>query len=373
MTKKVVTLFSLVLIAAACSMNSPEMIHEQINKKKDQVKEINKQIARLEENLQQDESPEVKFRIPVSVKNMQPEPFKHFIKITGKLEAEEDAYISPEMNGQVEKVHVKEGDAVKKGQLMVSLNTTLIESSIEEIKTGLELANKLFDKQQELWDQKIGSEMQYLEAKNAKEQAEARLASLQVQLDMAQIKAPFAGVVETIMIKEGELAMPGMQLMQMVSLGNLKLYGDISERYITSIKPGDMVNVNFPDIEGLNVTAPVYRVGNVIDNASRTFRIEVKIDNHKRSLKPNMHTVIRINDFSSPSSFVVPSIIIKQDVRGNYLYVADKEALKARKRYVTTGLSYEDQTMILEGISEKESVIIKGFAQVSDGVDIELR
>jgi len=257
MTKKVITLLSLALIAAACNMNSPEMIQQQIKKKKAQVKEINEQIAQLEENLQEDESTEVKYRIPVSIKDIQSEPFKHFIKITGKLEAEEDAFISPEMNGQVEKVYVKEGDAVKKGQLMVSLNTTLIESSIKEIKTGLELANKFFDKQQELWDQKIGSEMQYLEAKNAKEQAEARLASLQVQLDMARVKAPFAGVVETIMIKEGELAMPGMQLMQMVSLGNLKLYGDISERYITSIKPGDMVVVNFPDVEGLNITAPV--------------------------------------------------------------------------------------------------------------------
>jgi len=373
MTKKIIALLSLALIATACNMNSPEMIQQQIKKKKDQVKEINNQIALLEESLQEDKSTEVKFLIPVSVKYMQTEPFKHFIEITGKLEAEEDAFISPEMNGQVEKVHVKEGDAVKKGQLMVSLNTTLIESSIKEIKTGLELANKLFDKQQELWDQKIGSEMQYLEAKNAKEQAEARLASLKVQLDMARVKAPFAGVVETIMIKEGELAMPGMQVMQMISLGNLKLYGDISERYITSIKPGDMVVVNFPDVEGLNISAPIHRVGNVIDDASRTFRIEVKIDNHKLSLKPNMHSVIRVNDFSSQSSFVVPSIAIKQDIKGNYLYVADKEASKARKRYVTTGLSYEDQTMVLEGISEKEGVIIKGFAQVSDGAGIELR
>jgi membrane fusion protein (multidrug efflux system) len=175
------------------------------------------------------------------------------------------------------------------------------------------------------------------------------------------------------MVKEGEMAMPGMQLMQLISLGNLKLYGDVSERYMTSIKPGDMVFVNFPDMNSLNITAPVYRIGNVIDNASRTFRIEVKIDNHKQSLKPNMHSVIRVNDFSSPSSFVVPSVVIKQDIRGNYVYVVDVEASKAKKRYITTGLSYEDQTMILEGISEEEGVIIKGFDQVSNGMDIELR
>ena len=151
------------------------------------------------------------------------------------------------------------------------------------MKTGLELANKLYEKQKELWDQKIGSEMQYLEAKNAKEQAEARLATLEAQLDMARIKAPFSGVVETIMLKEGELAVPGMQVIQMVSLNNLKLYGNISERYMTSIKKGEMVIINFPDVEGLNVEVPIHRIGNVIDNASRTFRIEMKINNRQES------------------------------------------------------------------------------------------
>ena len=374
MTKKVLTLLSLVVLAGACNMNSPQMIEQQIKKKKDQVEKLTEEIVLLEKNIRQDVAEEeVKFRVPVTVKTLGHESFQHFIDITGKLEAEEDAHISPEMNGQIETVHVKEGDFVKKGKLLVSLNTSLIQSSIREIETGLELANQLYDKQQELWDQKIGSEMQYLEAKNAKQQTEARLATLETQLDMARIKAPFDGVVETIMMKKGELAIPGMQLIQMISLGNLKLYGDISERYMTSIKKGDKVIVSFPDVEGLSVAAPIFRVGNVIDNASRTFRIEVKIDNHNESLKPNMYSIIRLNDFRSSSAFVVPSIVIKQDIKGTYIYIADTEELKARKRYVQTGLSYGDQTMILEGVSKEEKVIVKGFAQASDGVDIDLR
>ena len=142
---------------------------------------------------------------------------------------------------------------------------------------------------------------------------------------------------------------------------------------MTSIKKGDKVLIKFPDVEGMSVTAPIFRVGNVIDNASRTFRIEVKIENRNRQLKPNMYSTIRINDFSAPAAFVVPSFIIKQDIKGSYLYVADVNELKARKRYVTTGLSYEDQTLIKEGVSKDEQVIIKGFAQASDGVDIEIR
>ena len=373
MTTKAFALTGLVLITAACNVSSPDMIKKQIQAREKQIKKLNEDIVRLESQLNGDTNEVVKFRVPVALKEMKPETFQHFIEVTGKLEAEGDAFISPEMNGQIETIHVKEGQTVKKGQLLVSLNTSIIESSIREVETGLELAGKLYSKQKELWDQRIGSEMQYLEARNAKEQAEARLATLEAQLDMARIKAPFGGVVETIMQKEGELAIPGMQLIQLISLENLKLYGNISERYLASVSRGDQVSIVFPDVEGLSVTAPIFRVGNIIDNASRTFRIEIKVANSDRSLKPNMYSIIRINDFSSSSALVVPSVSIKQDIKGNYLYVADTEELKARKRYIRTGLSYEEYTMVSEGISEGEKVIVKGFAQVSDGMDIDLR
>jgi membrane fusion protein (multidrug efflux system) len=374
--KKLLIITSMVALASACNMNSPEMLEQQIKKKKDQVRELNDQIASLEEQLSQNPGEEAAaFLVPVSIKEMDSQPFEHYIEITGRLEAEEDAFISPEMNGQIDKIYVIEGQSVQKGQLMLSLNTSITESSIQEVKTGLELATKLYEKQKDLWDQKIGSEMQYLEAKNAKEQAEARLATLDAQLDMARVSAPFTGIVETIMLKEGEMAAPGMQVIQMVSLNNLKLYGNISERYITSIKKGDMVIVTFPDVEGLNVTVPIHRIGNVIDNASGTFRIEMKINNRQKTLKPNMYSTIQVNDFSSTSAFVAPSISIKQDIKGNYIYVATREegVLKARKRYIETGLSYRDQTMIKEGVSQGEEVIVKGFAQVSDGVNIAVK
>ncbi len=374
--KKLLIITSIVVLASACNMNSPEMLEQQLKKKKDQVRELNEQIASLEEQLAHNSGEEAAaFLVPVTVKAMVPQPFEHYIEITGKLEAEEDAFISPEMNGQIDKIYIKEGQYANKGQLLLSLNTSITESTIQEVKTGLELANKRYEKQKDLWDQKIGSEMQYLEAKNAKEQAEARLATLEAQLDMARVKAPFSGIVETIMLKEGELAAPGMQVIQMVSLNNLKLYGNISERYMTSIKKGDIVIVAFPDVEGLNVKVPIHRVGNVIDNASRTFRIEMKINNRQKTLKPNMYSTIQVNDFKTASAFVAPSVSIKQDIKGNYLYVASKEEgeLKARKRYVETGLSYKDQTMIKEGVSKGEEVILKGFAQVSDGVTVVVK
>lgn len=373
MIKNVLAILSIGLLLGACNMDNPEMIGKQIERKKAQVKKLNEQISELEGKIQVDTTGEDEFKIPVAVKLMKPDSFLHFIEVTGKLEAEEDAFISPEMNGQVETIHVREGQEVKNGKLLLSLNTNLIEASIREVETGLALAEKLYKKQKELWEQKIGSEMQYLEARNAWEQAQARLETLKTQMEMASIRAPFDGVVESIMVKEGEMAMPGMQVLQLVSLEELKLYGDISERYMTSVHKGDDVLVSFPDIEGLDVSAPIYRTGNVIENATRTFRVEIKIDNREKTLKPNMYSLIRINDFISFEAMVVPSMAIKQDIRGSYLYVAEGNSLKARKRYVETGLSYNDQTMILDGISEGDRVIIKGFAQVSDGVDVELR
>jgi RND family efflux transporter MFP subunit len=277
------------------------------------------------------------------------------------------------MNGQIDRIHVREGERVRKGQLLVSLNTSLIESNIKEVKTGLELANKLFEKQKNLWEQQIGSELQYLEAKNTKEQTEARLATLQTQLDMARIKAPFAGVVEIIMRKEGELAAPGIQLLQLVSLDNLKLYGNISERYLMSVKKGEEVIVRFPDVEGLQKKARIFRVGDMIDDKSRTFRIEVKVPNPDHRLKPNMYCTIRVNDFKTEDAYVVPSFAMKQDIKGNYLYVADRSENKARKRYVKTGLTYNENTMVTEGLNEGDEVIVRGFAQVSDGVSINIK
>jgi membrane fusion protein (multidrug efflux system) len=192
---------------------------------------------------------------------------------------------------------------------------------------------------------------------------------------MAMIKAPFSGVVESIMRKEGELAVPGVQVIQLVNLYNLNLYGDISERYLTSLKKGDRVVVNFPDLKDFSMQVPIYRIGNVIDDASRTFLIEMKINNRQKKLKPNMYTTILVNDFSTDAAFVVPSIAIKQDIKGYYLYIASDQDgdMKASKRYVETGLSYGDQTMISDGVSAGEEVIVKGFAQVSDGVDITVK
>jgi len=373
--KKLIILIGIIALAS-CDMNSPEMIRQQITKKKDKIRELNQQVQELEGLMGADSlNSESKFNVPVTLKELKLESFNHFIELNGKLEAEENAFISPEINGQIKKIHIREGDRVKKGQLLVSLNTSLTESSIKEVLTGLELATKLHEKQKGLWEKKIGSELRYLEAKNAKEQAEARLATLNVQLNMAKIRAPFNGEVEIIFLKEGEMAAPGMQVLQLVSLKSLKIYADLSEKYLGSIKQDEIVQIDFQEKEDLNMTVPIHRIGNVIDEKSRTFRIELKVPNLKEELKPNMFTTIRVNDFNSDQALVVPSLIIKQDISGKYVYLAKEGSgvLTASKKYIEEGLSYQDQTMIISGLDEGDRIIVEGYSLVSDGVEIALR
>ena len=313
--------------------------------------------------------------IPVLIKQMNPEKFLHFIQVNGKVEAEQDAVISPEINGQIRTIHVKEGNRVRKGQLLVSLNTSITESNIAEVKTNLGLATKLYEKQKELWAQNIGSEIQYLEAKNAKESAENRLKTLEAQLEMARIKAPFEGVVEEIYSKKGELASPGFQLLHMVNLNDLKIEAAVSEIYISSLKAGDMVQLEFPSFPDLLIEAPITRLGNVIHPQSRTFKVELKLKNPENKLKPNIFTRVKLNDYVSENALVIPAIIIKRDMKGSYIYVTNSNNKQtiAEKRYIEEGPTYEDQTMVLSGLNPKDEVIITGYDQVSNGVPVEIK
>ncbi|UCG27895.1 MAG: efflux RND transporter periplasmic adaptor subunit [Bacteroidales bacterium] len=314
-------------------------------------------------------------KVPVYVKTVRPESFEHFIQVSGSVEAEQDAMISPEINGQIRTIHVKEGEHVERGHLLVSLNTSITESTIDEVKTGLKLATKLYEKQKGLWDQNIGSEIQYLEAKNAKESTENRLKTLMAQLEMARIRAPFDGIIEEIYSKVGELASPGMMLLRIINLSDLNVKADVSEIYLSSLRTGDPVHLEFPSYPDIKLETPITRIGNVIHPQSRTFRIEMKLKNPDNQLKPNILTRVKVVDFSTDSALLVPSIIIKNDANGSYLYIAQQNSqiFTAQKMYVEKGPTYEDQTMIISGLESGQNVIVAGYDQVNNGIPVEIK
>jgi RND family efflux transporter MFP subunit len=192
---------------------------------------------------------------------------------------------------------------------------------------------------------------------------------------MSFIKAPFGGIVDDIYLKEGELASPGRAVLHLVNLDKLKVIADISENMLPKIKKGDMVNILFPTYD-LEVSAPISRISNTINTKTRTIQIEMQLNNQNGLIKPNQMASLKVRDFDTSTALVVPSIVVKQDSRGEFLFVAEKNENGqdiARKLYVETALSYNDQTMIAKGLTEGQKVIIAGFNQVGSGSLVEIR
>jgi RND family efflux transporter MFP subunit len=357
---------------ASCS-SGDDVIKKRIIKKKQQIAKVEQQIADLEKQLA--DTSKVNNNIPVEIKELQPESFHHYFTVFGNVEADKYGMISPEMMGRIASIEVEEGQQVSKGQLLLMLNTEAVESQIKALETNLEFATSTFDKQKVLWDQKIGSEMQYLQAKSGKEGLEAQLSALKAQLKMAQLRAPYDGIVNKIYPKKGEMAGPGMPGIEFVNLNNITIRASVSEKYIDMIRQGQMVEVKFASLPDLEINTPVVRASKVINAKSRTFEIELKLKNPGQRIVPNMVSTIRINDFSAENALVIPSLVIKKDIKASYVYVAvsGNNGFVVEKRKVELGYAYQELTMVNTGLKPGDKVIVKGYNLVSSGIPVNIK
>ncbi len=358
---------------ASCSGtpdNSVEAKRKQLTAYKQELQAIQTKIARLEAAL--DSARKIEY---VSVKTLDvvPRRFEHFFEVTGNVEADEEVNVSPESAGKIMDILVREGRQVKKGTVLATLNTDMLDQSIEETRISLELARTTFERQKNLWDQKIGSELQFLQAKSGKESLERRLESLQAQKEMTVIKSPVDGVVDVIFQKRGEIGSPQLPFAKVVNIQRLKVYGDIAETYLTRIRKGDQVTIQFPAISR-SVTASVAQMGNYIDPNNRTFRVRIDLRNPDGLIKPNMVAVLKLRDYVSDSAIVVPTLIVKQDFKGSYTYtVTGSDSMKrASKVYVETGVVNNNMTEIIHGLNPGMKVISEGFDQVVDGSAVKI-
>ena len=344
---------------------------KQITNQKNRIVSLEQKIAALENQMT---ARDQKLLIPVAVKEIQNETFAHYIIAHGDVEAKNSAMISPEMGGRIEKVLVKEGDLVTKGLLLVSLNTDAIDKQIEGLKSSLDFATKTFNKLDTLWNQNIGSEIDYLSAKNNKINLEAQMESLQAQKRMAQIRAPFDGIVNKIYSKQGEIAGPGFPVIEFVNLKKITIKANVSESYIDKISKGEPVELSFSSLPGYIVKTTILQVSKVINTNSRTFQIEMEIENPGDRIKPNMVSTIMISDFKSNDAFVVPSLAIRKDITGNFVYVVNTVNNNniVGKKYITTSLSYDDKTQVIGGLVIGDKVIVKGYHLVSAGIEVNL-
>lgn len=308
-------------------------------------------------------------RINVTSYTLVPSYFAHYFEIYGNVESDQNIQVLPEVAGEIKTILVKEGDLVKKGQKLVQINDEIIAKNIAELQTAYSLANDVFNRQKRLWDQKIGSEMQFLESKNNKESLEQRLKTLQTQQAMASIEAPFDGVVDQIFVKTGEMAGPGMPLLRIVNLQKQYVRADVSEAYLGRVKKGTEVKLQFPSLN-MEIDTSISLVGQFINPQNRTFNVRVNLESNNELLKPNLLALMLIKDFEQDSAIVVPTDMVQETSKGEsfvYTLQKDQNGTLVRKTFVEVGKSYNNQTHVLSGLKANDVLIDKGARSVQDG------
>jgi membrane fusion protein, multidrug efflux system len=372
----ILTLFAAVFTAllAGCSATPADdnaLKVQQLQQYKKEFSDLKHKIEILEKELAVVEKSDA---VRVEVTELVPEHFERFIEITGRVEAEEDIHVSPESAGIIEEVLVKEGQRISKGQTMAILNTEALKRAVDELKIQHELATTTYNRQKNLWDQNIGSEMQLLQARSTMEALQKRIESTEAQINLAVIKAPVNGTIESVYQKKGEIGSPQVPFARIINSSSIRVYADVAESYLPKIRQGDKAVVFFPAL-GRETEAVVYRIGGSIDVNNRTFSIRVNLNNPDGLIKPNLISTIRLRDYSAPDAIVVPNILIKEDFRGNYTYVAeDKDGRQiARKVYVTPGINSNNRTEVIEGLAPGMRIISEGYVQVADGTPIQIQ
>lgn len=376
--KKLMLIIAVLFLVTSCKQKNKSQLERQIQTYQKQANKLTSKISDLQTQLEEQTAAKNRknaLHVSVETETVKPTLFKHFFEASGEIQCVHEAYISPEISGQIVAIPVHEGDFVKKGQLLAQLETEIIESSIREIKTSLSLAKFTYEKQKTLWSKHIGSELQYRQAKTQMESLQNKLDGLELQYNKSFIKAPINGYVDAIDQKKGELATPGMRLFHIVNLDSMYIDAQISEVYLPEIQKGGWVDISIPTYPDISLREKIYRIGDVINSKNRTFKVRFKIKNPKELLKPNMLATLNIMDYSNPDALVAPSFTIREGLDGYYLYAVEKNkgALVAQRRIIKIGKSYNGMTEVKEGLKAGDVLITKGFNDVSNGVYLTIK
>lgn len=347
--KKTISLLSLAFLAS-CSSQSTDELNILLKKEAELQKELSKIQAKIKSLRKDSITP-----IIVSVQKLTPEIFKAYLTFQGKIDADDNIFVSSEIPGTITKIYVKVGDYVKAGQILAETDARSLQQSIQALQSNLEFVTELYEKQKKLWEQKIGTEVQYLQIKSQKENLEKTLASLQEQLRMSKIISPIDGTVDAVNIKVGQLVAPAIPAIRIINFNQLKVKVDIPENYIAQIHQGNPVKIILPDIQD-SIQSKISYVSRTIDNTSRTFNVEIFIGNHPK-LHLNQIAIIKINSYTSEKPVIaIPINYIQTDTDGNkYVFIVDNNQVK--KAYIQTGKISDNKIEILSGLKENDYLI----------------
>ncbi len=367
MKQFIIPVLSSSLFLASCGGGDSESLTDlkaQQAELKTQLSEISTKISKLEGDSAK------KFTL-VEAGVLTPAIFKTYINVQGRVDAEESVSLSSEMPGTITKINVKTGEQVVKGQVLAETDARALQQSISDLQTNAELVNQLYEKQKALWEQKIGTEVQFLQAKTQKESMEKKLATLQEQVRMTKIISPINGTVDAVDIKLGQLTAPGMPAIRVINFNNLKLKADLAESYASRVHKGAEVIIKFPDSND-SLNSYISYSSRAINTLNRTFGVEIALDD-KKEYHPNQIAIININDYKSAKPVIsIPLNYIQKDLKGTpFVLLADGK--KAAKRMVTLGKEYNGRVEITQGLSETDLLIMSGYDGLNDGDAIEIK
>ncbi len=360
----------LMISVFSCSPDKQSQLNDLYSKQKT----INEKIKKLEAEIDGKEIDSLTNNgVLVTATKINFGEFNHYIEIQGKVDADKNVAIYPESMGIIDEIYVKSGNRVKNGQVLAKLDDSILKKNLKDLESSYQFANEIYNKQKNLWDQKIGSEVQYLTAKNNKESLENKIALLKEQIDKLSIKAPVAGEIEEITCKVGQSVSNIAPVFRIVNFSGLKVTAEVAEGYASNVKKGDKVLVHIPDLKK-EYTGIVNFVGNFIDPINRTFQIEVRLNQVYSQLKANMITVVKINDYKARETVVLPINIIMNDQKGSFVYTVKKNngKLVASRTNVKTGVTYNGEIEVIDGLTQGDEVITVGFQDLENGKAIRL-
>lgn len=306
------------------------------------------------------------------------EKFDHFLELQGDVKTKQNVLIYPEMPGTLQKVYVKEGQRVKKGQLLASIDDGGMGSQVSQLKTQAALAKTTYERQKRLWDQKIGSEIQFLQAKSSYEATENAVKQAQSQLGKSTIRAPFTGIIDDVIKDQGTVVAPGQgsEVFRIVNLSDMYITVDVPENYLGGIEKGKEAKVFFP-VLGDTILSKIRQTGNFINPSNRAFSVEIPVPNEKGNIKPNLSARVSLNDYSSDNAILVPQGIISENAEGEqYVYVAvepDGDKAVAKRRIIKTGKTQGSFVEALSGIVDGDLLIKEGARTVKEGQNVRIK
>jgi membrane fusion protein, multidrug efflux system len=366
--KKLIVYIPLMLLLAACGQKQTDnkaALKAKLEDLKKQQADLNNQIQQLQAKLGDQDSTKGADVSAVTVKQGE---FTNYVQIQGRIDAQDNVTAYPQASAAITAIYVKVGDHVSKGQTLVQLDNSVLVQNIAQAQTQVSLMGQLFQRQKNLWDQKIGTEVQYLQAQTNYQSAQKQLAGLRQQADLYRIVSPISGTVDQMDLKLGQVASPGQTGIRVVNADILKVKADVPESYSASINQGDSVKILFPDIED-SLTTRVTFASKVIDPSSRSFGVEIKLP-HNGEYRPNMTAVLKIADYSKAKAISVPVKAIQRSTNGDYVFVNENGI--AKQRNITEGSTSGGYTEVTSGLKPGDQVITEGASDLEDGNKINI-